>query len=270
MHWGSEHLGGSSSIGAPLAGVNALTTPARCPDSKQPELKHAAVKVLKAELPWSLLAQAWLPPDRALQAQAQLRALMPQFAFAVCVPFSSPSTLGDSANARDGVLLRCAAAEAPSDDLLAAIEQILGLDAAGVLRYADRRRGQRRAMVLAERNTELRLEAFLLAGDTRAQSWIQTVLQDQCDARAFGRQLLAPVARPPAAVAAQGKPVCTCFNVSQERIAATLADAAGTAAQRLDLLQQRLQCGTNCGSCVPELRRLAQAACGVVPAPLAA
>ncbi|MEZ5639822.1 MAG: molybdopterin-dependent oxidoreductase [Burkholderiaceae bacterium] len=270
MHWGSEYLGGRSSVGTPLAGVNALTTPARCPDSHQPELKHAAVKLLKAELPWTLLAQAWLPPDRALRAQERLRALMPQFAFAVCVPFASRSTLDDSAQARDGVLLRCAAAEPPADALLATIEQILGLDATGVLRYADRQRGQRRAMRLAEHNAELRLEAFLLAGDTRAQSWIQTVLQDQRDARAFGRQLLAPVARAPAAIAARDQPVCTCFNVSQQQIAATLAEGTGTASQRLDLLQQRLQCGTNCGSCVPELRRLAQASCMAMPAPLAA
>ncbi len=49
MHWGSEYLTGSSSIGEPLAGVNAITTSAYCPTSKQPELKHAAVKILKTE-----------------------------------------------------------------------------------------------------------------------------------------------------------------------------------------------------------------------------
>ena len=54
-----------------LAGVNALTTPGLLPDSKQPELKHAAVKILKAELPWSLLA--W-PGCRRTQALARARA----------------------------------------------------------------------------------------------------------------------------------------------------------------------------------------------------
>jgi assimilatory nitrate reductase catalytic subunit len=58
MHWGPEFLGGCSSTGKRLAGVNGLTTPAYCPSSKQPELKHAAVKILKAELPWSLLGAA--------------------------------------------------------------------------------------------------------------------------------------------------------------------------------------------------------------------
>ena len=50
----AEFLGGRSSTGQALAGVNALTQPAFCPDSKQPELKHAAVKILKAELPWGV------------------------------------------------------------------------------------------------------------------------------------------------------------------------------------------------------------------------
>ncbi len=81
MHWGEEYLSGLSSSGEPLAGVNALTTSAYCPSSKQPELKHAAVKILKAELPWSLLAMAWLPDGEALQARRDLKALMARFAF---------------------------------------------------------------------------------------------------------------------------------------------------------------------------------------------
>ncbi|MES3014966.1 MAG: nitrate reductase, partial [Pseudomonadota bacterium] len=45
MHWGDEFLSGSTSTGQRAAGVNALTSPAFCPSSKQPELKHAAVKI---------------------------------------------------------------------------------------------------------------------------------------------------------------------------------------------------------------------------------
>ncbi len=265
MHWGPETLGGRSSIGVPLAGVNALTTPARCPESGQPELKHAAVKVLRAELPWTLLAQAWLPAGPALLAQTQLRALMPQFDFAVCVPFASRAALEDTASARDGVMLRCAAAEAPPDEVLARIEQILALDGSGVVRYADPRRGQRRAMRLAENAGAMRLEAFLLAGDTRAQAWVQALLQQQQDARPFGRQLLSAAAQPPAAAVPQSRLVCTCLNVSQRQIDTALAGidgAGGTPTQRLERLQQRLRCGTQCGSCVPELRRLVLAAAG--------
>ena len=104
MHWGPEYLSGRSSQGEPLAGVNALTTSAFCPTSKQPELKHAAVKILKAELPWTLLGVAWLPEDVGADGAGSLRALMPSFDFASCVPFGRERT---------GVLFRAAAQEAP-------------------------------------------------------------------------------------------------------------------------------------------------------------
>jgi assimilatory nitrate reductase catalytic subunit len=70
MHWGSEVLGGAAASGLPLAGVNALTTGAFCALSKQPELKHCAVKLIRAELPWRLLALAWLPAEWAYMARA--------------------------------------------------------------------------------------------------------------------------------------------------------------------------------------------------------
>ncbi len=263
MHWGQEHLGGVASSGEPLAGVNALTQSAFCPDSRQPELKYAAVKVQKAELPWSLLAQAWLPQDRAIEAQVALRSLMPHFPFAVCVPFASRTRLADSAHARDGVSFRCAAAQAPAAETLARIEQIMGLGGSNVLRYRDRRQGQQRAMRLVRVDGQVQLQAYLLAGDTRAQAWIRALLQDQLDAQPYGRQLLSPGALAPAAIVPRGRPVCTCFQVSQTEIAAALAGFAGTAAQRLDQLQDTLQCGTSCGSCLPELKRLVRASCNV-------
>ncbi len=260
MHWGQEYLSGQSSIGAPLTGVNALTTSASCPTSRQPELKHAAVKILKAELPWTLLALAWMPAAAVLAAHASLRALMPAFAFASCVPFASPSALEDNFSARDGLLLRCAAAEAPPDDVLAQIEHILQLSGPGMLRYADARKGQRRAMRLERVGTSTRLDAFLLAGDTRAQAWIRSLLQDQLDASAYGRQLLLPGVTAPLALAPQSKAVCSCFNVTQSRIASHLIQNDGSQAQRLASLQKALRCGTNCGSCLPEVKRLVHAA----------
>ena len=120
MHWGGEYLGGTS-----MGGINALTTPALCPGSKQPELKHTAVKLQKAELPWTLLAMAWLPEDRVLAVREQLSALMPHFGFASCVPFGNAVPLQDAARARHGVLLRAAAHEGPGEAVLARIESLL-------------------------------------------------------------------------------------------------------------------------------------------------
>ncbi len=249
MHWGEEFLSGSSSIGERLTGVNALTNPAYCPTSKQPEFKHAAIKVLKAELPWSLLGVAWLPDDAALLARETLKSLMAVFPFASCVPFGRE---------RSGLLFRAAAYEAPPDNVLASIEALLGLGGTDVLRYVDKKRGQRRAVQLLSANAagERQLNAFVLAGDTSAQSWIKTLLQDELPAQAYGRMLLVPSAKPPVAVQSRGKQICTCFNVTESAIATQLGHCKGNEDQRLVQLQAALQCGTNCGSCLPEVKNL--------------
>jgi assimilatory nitrate reductase catalytic subunit len=75
-------------------------------------------------------------------------------------------------------------------------------------------------------------------------------------ADAYGRALLAPGATPPVAVASKGKQVCTCFNVSEPDIIETLGRCQGDADMRLAQLQGQLKCGTNCGSCIPSLRKL--------------
>jgi assimilatory nitrate reductase catalytic subunit len=250
MHWGAEYLCGCTSTGERVAGVNALTTGAYCPASKQPELKHAAVKVLKADLPWSLLALGWLPADRALALREEIRRELGAFPFATCVPFG---------HERMGLLVRAATYEAPPDAVIARVEQLLGLGGGEVLRYADRRKGQRRAVRLAPRGADARLDGFLLAGDTSAQGWMKTLLQDELPAQSYGRALLAPGANPPVAVAARGRAICTCFNVTDAQIDGCLAAAEGGESDRLAAVQASLKCGTNCGSCLPELKRLVRA-----------
>ena len=247
MHWGGEYLSGSSSTGEPLAGVNALTTSAYCPTSKQPELKHSAVKVLKAELPWTLLGVAWLPDHKALAARQGLQALMKSFPFATCVPFGRERT---------GLLFRAAAHDAPDASLIAAIETLLALDSPDTLRYTDRKTRQHRAVRLRNTGPGRQLDGFLLTGDTSAEVWLKALLQDELPAEAYGRLLLMPGAKAPVAVKARGKQVCTCFNVSEEAILAQLASSPGSDDRRLSSLQSELKCGTNCGSCIPELRRM--------------
>lgn len=48
--------------------------------------------------------------------------------------------------------------------------------------------------------------------------------------------------------------ICSCFQVSQSQISQSLADGVTT----VEGLGSALKCGTNCGSCVPELKRLIQ------------
>jgi assimilatory nitrate reductase catalytic subunit len=79
MHWGPEYLAGS--------GVNALTSPALCPQSGQPELKHPAVRVERAALAWQIAVAVWLPADQAMALRETLRGFFVHFEFAHCVPF---------------------------------------------------------------------------------------------------------------------------------------------------------------------------------------
>jgi assimilatory nitrate reductase catalytic subunit len=53
-------------------------------------------------------------------------------------------------------------------------------------------------------------------------------------------------------LAVEGPVVCACFGVGRAKICETIAAGAGTAAE----IGVRLKAGTNCGSCIPELKRL--------------
>ena len=266
MHWGEEFASGKAAAGARLAGVNALMPSASCPQSKQPELKHAAVKLLKAELPWQLVAAAWLPQECALGVQLRLRELMRSFAYAHCVAFGREGDDAGAATGRVGLLLRAADATAPDDTQLAHVEQLLGIEGDTVLRYVDARRSQRRAVRLATPETGwmgaarglgrhgAALDAFLLSGDAAAAGWVLALLQDGLPARAYGQALLSGRAVPPTATAPRSPQVCNCFDVSETAIVDTLRRCEGNAEARLASLQQRLKCGTQCGSCLPALR----------------
>jgi assimilatory nitrate reductase catalytic subunit len=264
MHWGSAFLSGRDHQNKPLAGVNAITTSAYCPTSKQPELKHAAVKVLKAELPWTLLAVAWLPEHKAQTILLALRARMVQFEFASCVPFSGDTSIDGQAKApvRQGVLMRAACSEAPDMALLQDIEQLLGLSSPDCLRYVDFKRSHLRSMRLqhseANQTQDTQLNAFIISGDTSAERWLKALLQTQSSTHAYGRRLLMTGSKSPIALVDTGNTVCSCVGVKDIAIHNHLKIYKGDSAQRLASLQGMLKCGTQCGSCVPELRRMIQ------------
>jgi assimilatory nitrate reductase catalytic subunit len=242
MHWGSEFMAG--------LGVNTLMPSAFCPQSKQPELKHAAVKVSKADLPYQITARAWLDAHEALSRRTALMALLGGLPYAVCIPF------GREPDDKVGVWLRAASAEPLPPALLDRIEALLDLAGADVLRYADARAGQRRAISIARLADDTRVRAFLLAGDVRAAGWIGELLVDQLPADAYGRALLSGSPAAPTPVPARGAQVCSCFDVTEPQIEATLAHCDGTPDAQLAQLQTELKCGTNCGSCLPKLRSM--------------
>jgi assimilatory nitrate reductase catalytic subunit len=239
MHWGGGSLGGTGALG-----VNALTTPARCPVSQQPELKHAAVQVTRAALPWRMAAFGHPLDGDALALRASLRPVMD------ALPFASVTLIGRD---RPGVLFRAAAATTVGPNLLARIDAAFGLDVEGVARYDDAMRGiGRRVRVVDDR-----LDAVRLSGDAAAEAWLRDWLVTGQDVTRLRTALLLPSARSPNGFTPRGRVVCACLGVSENQLRASFAAAPGSPGSALRDVQRSLKCGTQCGSCLPELRRLA-------------
>ena len=265
MHWGEEALTGSTASGDAIAGINALTSPAFCAISRQPELKHCAVRLEPAALPWRLRAMAWLPQDAALARRERLRPLLAAFGYASCLPFGREP----DARGRVGLWLGAAASAVPDAALLDAVRAELGLQADAVLDYRDARGAQRALKVVRDAQGAEWLQGFWVAGASGAPEadlagWWRDVLQADEPLAMPACRMLAPGARGGAAAAPASPQLCTCLDVSVAAATHALHSAPGNAAQRLAHCQAALRCGTNCGSCLPRLRRLAQDACDAV------
>jgi assimilatory nitrate reductase catalytic subunit len=228
MHWGARFMGGH--------GVNALTLPVFDAVSRQPELKHAAVQVAKAELPWRMAALAVGDGARLLDAvQPLLRAC-------------DYAAAGLAGRDRDVLTLRLAHTRPLPEAMLAELDAALGLDdPLAVMHYQDSPRGISKRV----RVDGGKVSAARLTGETAAFDWLRDVVVDGVEAAALRAWMLAPVARPPAGGSGRGRVVCNCLNVAEPDIVMAIAAGADLAA-----LQATLKCGTECGSCVPELKRL--------------
>jgi assimilatory nitrate reductase catalytic subunit len=66
-----------------------------------------------------------------------------------------------------------------------------------------------------------------------------------------------PTAQAPRGFAPRGRVVCTCFDIAESLLRTSFAATEGTAESALSDVRELLRCGTNCGSCLPELKRLA-------------
>jgi assimilatory nitrate reductase catalytic subunit len=237
MHWGSTHLGGAGTHG-----INGVTLATFDPVSRQPELKHCAVRITKAELPWRLVAFAYAPDGDALALAEAARRFFPSFTFATCVLVGRE---------REGVLFR-AASPAPADaSVVAALDTAFGLTDGPVLSYDDARRGVGRRVRVRGGS----IDAVRLAGDFAAEPWLRDLFDRQEAVLNLGAMLLAPAARLPSGPP-RGKTVCTCWNVGENAICDFVAAASPSDGNVLGALQSALKCGTECGSCVPELKRL--------------
>ncbi|HQZ81136.1 MAG TPA: molybdopterin-dependent oxidoreductase [Steroidobacteraceae bacterium] len=265
MHWGGNSLNS--------AGANALTLRDFDPYSKQPELKHAAVQVEKAVLPFQALIMRGEPgaagdeeengtDDAApinvpakvtvgsVTANAAGLALERAAALAPWLERFGYASLALAGRDHPAVVLRIAHHQPIPPEWLAELDALLGLDDEHCLAYTDTRRG----ITKRARIENGLLVGLRLTGETAAAGWLRDVLVERQPTADLRRWILAPLANPPEAAKSRGRIICTCLNVSESELAATIADGAS-----FDDLQAKLGCGTNCGSCVPQIRRLVAA-----------
>ncbi|MGB0127425.1 MAG: molybdopterin dinucleotide binding domain-containing protein, partial [Rhodocyclaceae bacterium] len=234
MHWGRRRLA--------HAGANELIAATVDPYSRQPELKHGAIALVRAELPWRgvLLRQARgaAAAETALEIESALAPFLEQFDYA------SLTLCGRN---EPVITLHLAAKSAPSAQLLEPILTAAGL-AAAPLHYEDPSRHiNKRALIEHDR-----LVGIALFGETAAADWLRAAMLADQPASPLRRLLFAPVAKAPAGQPARGRIVCACRDVSADQI----KSAISTGATDLAKLQARLPCGTGCGACVPELNRI--------------
>ncbi|MDP1734018.1 MAG: molybdopterin-dependent oxidoreductase [Sulfuritalea sp.] len=231
MHWGGRFMSG--------LGINTLTLPANDPVSHQPELKHAAVQVEKFATGWQLVA---MRRDDQGGLHAALQPWLGRFDHATLTLAGRESTV---------VVLRAWGAvdsPVPAPEILAELAAAMGLDSPQVLAFNDARRGiAKRALIEGDR-----LAGALLCKETRATEWLLDLVARGGSTAELRKWLFAPLATPPSSGPARGRIVCNCFDVSENEIRADLGVGLD-----LEALQEKRKCGTSCGSCLPELRRMA-------------
>jgi assimilatory nitrate reductase catalytic subunit len=233
MHWGRSMLSS--------AGVNLLMPAAYDSYSKQPELKHAVVQVTAEQLSYQMVVmRTETDPQRAtimaLHRSQRLAPLLDQFTF------SSVTILGRD---RPTLVLRIAHHQPLAGSMQRHVDEIFGLEAEGGMRYLDPQDAiEKKALIENDR-----LLAIKLGGETRACNWLRDLMVDHRPVGALRRQLFAPLEQLPSGAAGRGRIICNCLDVSILEIESVLSEGADLAR-----LQQRLGCGTSCGSCLPELR----------------
>ncbi len=228
MHWGGQYMNG--------LGVNALMPSAFDKISRQPELKHAAVKLEKLDLPWRMTV---MRSGLSLQLLEKVRPLLRHFEYASCGLFGRDPGI---------MILRAASSAAPDENLITELDRLLGMtDDMPMLRYNDAKRGiSKRILVENQQVTGVRLVGEVLATDWLKEVMTQGRLTDE-----LRRWALAPLSAPPTGQRSRGKIVCNCLDVSENEIIDNIRMGAD-----LITLQKKLKCGTQCGSCVPELKQL--------------
>ncbi|MHB8453902.1 MAG: nitrate reductase [Acidiferrobacterales bacterium] len=223
MHWNDEFTNAGC--------VDAVVNPAVDPLSGEPEFKHTPVRIAPLALAWHgfLLSRRRLTPDDATYWAAARGEGLWRYELA------GDELPRDWASAARAML--CAEDEK--------VEWIEYFDMA-VRRYR------------AARLAAGRLESCIFIGPDPvlpSRDWLASVFALDFLDTPTRASLLTGI--PPEGGVEAGRPVCACFGIGESAIRAVIA--AGCVS--VETIGQRLKAGTNCGSCLPEIRALLPANC---------
>ncbi|MFT3904700.1 MAG: molybdopterin-dependent oxidoreductase [Steroidobacteraceae bacterium] len=218
IHW--------SSVNSSDARIGALVNPVVDPVSGEPEFKHTPARVEPFHAAWYgfALSRHTLQPTLA--------------------------TWWASAQGREFQRYEMAGRQVPGD-WSAAARKLLGVaaDADDWIEYSDRHGGLFRGVWIRDG----RIEACMFVAprpELPSRAWLSDL---------FLKSRLDPLdragllnAKPTDPSADAGATICSCFGVGRNRILQAIADGCVDPKQ----IGAKLKAGTNCGSCIPELRKL--------------
>ena len=215
MHW-NDFL-------ASKGRVNALVNPVADPISGQPESKHTPIKITSYQPVWY------------------------GFMFS-----RSPLTPSDSeywVKIKGEQFWRYElAGETTITDPLAWVKKQLGQDGEW-LEYFDRDAKRFRAGKIIDN----RLESIIFIADEHnlpTRSWLSQLFSEQILSDEMRMSLLA--GKPGAGLPDIGQMVCACFGVGENTIKDAISSGSAKTVEEIGTL---LKAGTNCGSCIPELKK---------------
>ena len=217
MHWNNQY--------AALARVGALVNPVVDPHSGQPEFKHTPVKVVAYQPVWHGFILSRTPIDLDDDIHYWVKIKGEQF---WRYELAGETLIADP--------------QAWAKSLLAMHGDYLEFEDKGTQRY-------RGANII---NDKLETIVFISPNhDLPTRTWLGQLFSDESINDEKRASLLA--GKPGAGMPDVGAIICACFGVGENMIKdAVLNDEAKT----IDDIASLLKAGSNCGSCVPEIKKL--------------
>lgn len=222
MHWSGQFLN--------TCGINEVSIDTVDSKSFQPELKHSSVRIEPVELPWRVILG--LKNKNNLAIHNSLQPLLTECDYASI-----------SLHANDVIVLRAAAKEAMNEWLTKLFLQTELLPCVDVLEYRDDRRG----VFKRAKWHEDKLSGFVFAGDINGG---ESLLSDLTEGRPWQGSRLKVFSSSTNAIT-RDKLICNCKLVKESQIVNMSSNGAP-----LNEIKNTLGCGSVCGSCLPEVKRI--------------